>query len=226
LDDLIRLFVGRTDAMTFAQLEPLLEAAGIKSLDAINGEEQIRDIHQRIVEGQLGVQSIVGDAYAVPFGPEQLQLPRAFVLTGQRFNADGWALGQVIFDRISWDEEIPGYTFGGKVIRRYCSALDMAYSALGNHQIGWEIVQRMLNEGNRSNFRDGLPYAHNLISSRWQIRSNASRPPPGKTASIPDGWRLCANCRDRPQRCSIPRRCAPGHGRSARSTRNWRRIPS
>jgi hypothetical protein len=164
LDDLLRLFVGRTDAMTFAQLQPLLQAAQIMSLDAIKGEDQLRALHQQIVEGRLGTQLIVGDAYIAPFGPEQLQLPRAFVLTGQRFNADGWALGQVIFDGILWNEEIPGYTLDGKVLRRYCSALDMAYTALANHQIGWVIAERMLDDANRTNFRDGLPYAHNLVA--------------------------------------------------------------
>ena len=35
---------------------------------------------------------------------------------------------------------------------------------LGNRQIGWEIGQRMLDTASRANFRDGLPYAHNLTA--------------------------------------------------------------
>ena len=73
-------------------------------------------------------------------------------------------MGQVIFDRIQWNEDIPGATFFGKVIRRYGSALDMAYSVLGNRQIGWEIAQRMLATDDRIQWRDGLPYAHNLTA--------------------------------------------------------------
>src|SRR6185369_5059567 len=84
--------------------------------------------------------------------------------TGQRFVPDAWALAQVTFDRIKWNQEIPGFTWFGKVIRRYPSALDVAYSVLGNRQIGWEIGQRMLDTASRNNLRDGLPYAHNLTA--------------------------------------------------------------
>jgi hypothetical protein len=164
IDNIIRLFVGRPDAMTFAQLQPLLAASELQSLESVTSLDQLKTLHQKIIQGQFGLQLIAGDAYFSPFGSEQYQLPRAFVLTGQRFNPDGWALGQVIFDRIHWNEEIPGYTFGDKVIRRYTSALDMAYSVLGNRQIGFEIAQRMLDVAGRSGFRDGLPYAHNLTA--------------------------------------------------------------
>src|SRR5206468_4077836 len=41
LDALIRLMVGRTDAMTFGQLQPLLDAAGISSLSSITGLDQL-----------------------------------------------------------------------------------------------------------------------------------------------------------------------------------------
>jgi hypothetical protein len=162
LDNLIRLFVGRADAMTFAQLQPLLQAAGINSLEAITSLAPLVKLQQDIVNGNLGTQLYAGDVFYSPFGPEQVQLPRSFVLTGQRFVPDGWALAQVTFDRILWDKEIPGYTVSGKVLRRYTSALDAVYGVLGNRQIGWEIAQRMLDTGSRTNLRDGLPYAHNL----------------------------------------------------------------
>jgi Protein of unknown function (DUF3160) len=160
----IRFFVGRTDEMTFAQLQPLLTAAAITSLEAVTSVDQLAKLQQDIVQGNLGVQLIPGDIYYSPFGPEQVQLPRSFAFTGQRFVPDGWALGQVTFDRIIWKEEIPGFTLSGKVIRRYPSALDVAYSVLGNRQIGWEIGQRMLDIASRTSFRDGLPYAHNLTA--------------------------------------------------------------
>jgi hypothetical protein len=164
LDDLIRLFVGRTDEMTFAQLQPLLNAAGITSLEAVTSVDQLAKLQQDIVQGNLGVQLIPGDVYYAGFGPEQTQLSRSFAFTGQRFVPDGWALGQVTYDRIIWNEEVPGVTLGLRVIRRYPSALDVAYSVLGNRQIGWEIGQRMLDTASRAKFRDGLPYAHNLTA--------------------------------------------------------------
>ncbi|MFO1498334.1 MAG: DUF3160 domain-containing protein [Verrucomicrobiota bacterium] len=175
LDDLIRVFVGRADAMTFGQLQPLLDAAGLQSPESITSLEVLKELQRKVGEGTLGLQTIAGDAYFSPCGPDQYQLPRAFVLTGQRFNPDGWALGKVIFDRIAWNQEIPGYTFFGKVIRRHPSALDMAYSVLGNEWAGWEAAQRMLDTTKRSNFRDGLPYAHNLTA----LARTFNRIPPG-----------------------------------------------
>ncbi len=162
LDDFIRLFVGRTDAMTFAQLQPLLDASGINSLDEITSEDLFK-LQQQVVQGDLGLQLIPGDVYFSPFSREQTQLPRSFVLTGQRFNPDGWSLGQVTFDRIKWNVEIPGATFFQKIIRRYPSALDVAFSVLGNREAGPNIAQRML-DPNGLKFRDGLPYAHNLTA--------------------------------------------------------------
>jgi hypothetical protein len=176
LDEVLRLFTGRVDAMTFAQFSPLLTAGGADSLAAITSLQQLVELNQQIVQGQLGLQWIPADVYESPFGTNQLQLPRSFVLTGQRFNPDGWALGQVIFDRIKWNEEIPGYTFFGKVIRRYASALDMAYAVLGNRSVGPGIAERMLDVGSRSGFRDGLPYAHNLtaLARTFERMSEAS----------------------------------------------------
>ena len=162
LDSLLSLFVGRTDAMTFAQLKPLLDAAGIRSLNSITSAAQLAALQQGIVNGGLGLQLIPGDAYVSPFGPEQVQLPRAFVLTGQRFVPDGWTLANVTFDRILWPEDVPGMTVFGKVLRRVPSALDAAYAVLGNREIGLEIAQRMLAPRTAGNFRDGFPYAHNL----------------------------------------------------------------
>ena len=164
LDDLIRLFVGPPDAMTFVQMQPLLAAAGIASLEAIASSAPLIKLQRDIILGNLGEQLYQGDVYYSPFGPEQLQLPRSFAFTGQRFVADGWTLAQVVFDRIVWNEEIPGYTVFKKVLRRYPSALDVAYGTLGNRPSGWEIARRMQDIAARGNLRDGLPYAHNLTA--------------------------------------------------------------
>jgi len=162
MDSLLRLFVGRADEMTFAQFKPLLDAAGFKSLDSITNTTQLAGLQRAIFSGELGMQLIPGDAYFTPCSREQVQLPRSFALTGQRFVADGWALAEVTFDRILWPQDVPGMTVLGKVLRRVPSVLDVAYGVLGNREIGWEIAQRMLLPRTSGNFRDGFPYAHNL----------------------------------------------------------------
>lgn len=164
LDHVIRLFVGRSDAMNFAQLDPLLTAAGITSLESITNSTQIADLQQAILRGNLGVQLYAGDVHASPFGPDQAQLPRSFVFTGQRFVPDSWALAQVTFDRIPWFEEIPDVTWFKKILRRVPTSLDVAYSVLGNRQVGPELAERMLTPRTPGNFRDGFPYAHRLAA--------------------------------------------------------------
>jgi hypothetical protein len=163
-DAVIRLFVGRADAMHFAQLTPLLDAAGINSLAAVDSPERIANLQRAIAGGTLGLQLIPGDSHLSPLGPAQTQLPRAFSFNAQRFVPDGWALAQVTYDRVGWPEEIPGVTLDGKVLRRMGSAVDVAFSVLGNRSTGDLIAQRMLAPREAGDFRDGLPYAHNLLA--------------------------------------------------------------
>jgi hypothetical protein len=94
-DSLVRLFTGRSDSMTFAQLKPLLDAAGITSLESVTSTDQLAALHKGIREGTLGLQIIPGDVYVTPLGPEEVQLPRSFALTGQRFIPDGFVLAEV-----------------------------------------------------------------------------------------------------------------------------------
>ncbi|HNQ91014.1 MAG TPA: DUF3160 domain-containing protein [Verrucomicrobiota bacterium] len=164
LDDLIRFFVGRPDSMTLPQLQGLLDAAGMGSLSTITSLEQLERLQEQLFAGTLGEQLYAGDVLASPFGPGQAQLPRVFLFTGQRFVPDGWALAQVTFDRVLWFEDLPGLTWYTKVLRRYPSALDVAYSVLGNGPMGDLIAERMMDGIGGMPFRDGLPYAHNLTA--------------------------------------------------------------
>lgn len=164
MDSILRLFVGRTDSMNFAHLLPLLEASGITSFDSITSQQQIVDLQAAIANGTLGLQLIPGDVHLTPLGHEQAQMPRAFAFMGQRFIPDGWAMAQVTYDRIHWPEEIWPLTFDFKVLRRMCSSLDVAYSVLGNITTADLIAERMLMPWQDGGFRDGYPYAHNLVA--------------------------------------------------------------
>ena len=93
-------------------------------------------------------------------------LPRSFTFMGQKFVLDSWALNKLVFDDILWIEN--GIT--NKVMRRIPSALDVAFSVLGNSQIVPELVARMTNQNGRL-FRDGYPYQHNLSAVRNVIDS-------------------------------------------------------
>jgi hypothetical protein len=164
LDDFIRMFVGRSQAMNFSQLNYLLDSAGITSLDELT-TDTLSNLQAAIYTGGYGKQLYAADVFFSPFGTNQVQLPASCSFLGQAFIPDGWAISEVIYDRIFWNEDIPLITQGQKVLRRYASALDVAYATLGNRQVGDLIAARMLDTSGIGKFRDGYPYAHNLTAA-------------------------------------------------------------
>jgi hypothetical protein len=122
---------------------------------AANRHDRLERFQAELLQGRYGVQTYANATYPSPNGPAQTQLPGVFTVTGQRFIPDGWATAQVTFDRIRWNEELPGgRTYFGKVVRRLPTGLDVAFSVFGNTQITPEIAAGIV--------QSGLPYHHNL----------------------------------------------------------------
>lgn len=163
LDELLELYVGRTDALSFREMGNLRAASGLIDFTTANRPEGIARFQADLLAGTFGVQNYAGAAYPTPLGPAQTQLPRVFSAFGRRFILDGWATAQVTFDRIRWNEDLPdGKTFHGKVVRRIPIGLDVAFGVLGNTQVAPEIAAYIL--GGSDPIRDGLPYQHNLAA--------------------------------------------------------------
>src|SRR5258708_39302207 len=118
--------------MNSAQLNGLLQGAGVKSLADLNMTGKLDDLQQSIENGNLGVQNIRSDLFVSPLGPDQISLPRSFTFLGQRFVFDSWVLSKVLFDDILWNAE--------KVDRRQPSSLDFAFAVLGNNGIVPELI--------------------------------------------------------------------------------------
>jgi hypothetical protein len=167
-DRLLQTFVGRTDSMTFAQLDAVLQKGGIRSPADVKTLAVLEKLQGDIVAGKVGVQEIHGDVYASPFGPEKVQLPHSFTVLGQKFVLDSWALAKVVYDDVLWDEK--------KVQRRIPSGLDTAFAVLGNDQVVPLLVERMTDRAGRR-FRDGLNYQHNLAAVREVV-----------DAQVPSAW--------------------------------------
>lgn len=173
-DQIIQVFVGWTDSATFAQLNDLLKAAKILALTDLPDMASLLRLQQQIAEGQIGVQNIRSDHFVSPLGREQFTLPQSFTVFGQKFVPDSWALAQCVFDSILWNESgRPGEE--QKVGRRVPSALDVAFSTLGNNQTVPELLAR-LRDGSptRHPFRDGLNYQHNLAAVRRVMDAQGS----------------------------------------------------
>ncbi len=178
LDEILQMFVGTSDCLTVPQLNDLLTAAGIQSPANLATASALSNLQARIMSGDVGVQSIRSGYLWSPLSHEQIKLPRTFCLLGQRFTLDGWAHSQCTFDSIMWDENgIPGLE--DKVMRRVPSALDVAFSVLGNNQIVPEIAARISNTtltpgDGRPYWRDGKPYQHNLAAVRNVVATQDS----------------------------------------------------
>jgi hypothetical protein len=191
-DSVVQMFVGAPDSLNFAQLSDVLAAGGIVSPSNLPTTAALQALQMQIMSGQLGVQNIRNDYFWSPLTRAQIKLPRAFTFMGQRFNMDGWAHSKVVFDDVIWDEDgIPG--FEDKVMRRVPSALDIAFSVLGNNQVVADLAARIsrtnltLADG-RAFFRDGLKYQHNLAAVRSVVDGQA---PAAWTNNIYSSWLAC-----------------------------------
>lgn len=188
----LEMYVGTPDSLNFAQLNGLLLAAGIHSPLDLPDAAALTNLQHQLMSGQLGMQQITGGYYFSPFGPEQVKLPRSFTVMGQRFVMDSWAIQKCVVDQIIWDDDgIPDVW--DKVMRRVPSALDIAFSVLGNSQTVPLIADRIsrtnltLADG-RPYWRDGLRYQHNLAA----VRNVIDRQSAGTwTNSIYNHWLAC-----------------------------------
>lgn len=188
----LEMYVGTPDSLNFAQLNGLLVSAGINSPADLPNQAALTNLQNQLMTGQLGLQQITSGYYYSPFSATQVKLPRSFAFMGQRFVMDSWAFSKCTFDDILWDDDgIPGVE--DKVLRRVPSALDVAFSILGNSQIVPEIAARIartnLTAGDgRAFWRDGRKYQHNLAAVRNVIDSQN---PGAWTNSIYNHWLAC-----------------------------------
>ncbi len=167
LDQITTAFVGTTDSMTFAQLDDLLAAANIQSLEDVPDLATLTNLQTRLLTGELGVEDIRSGVFFSPLSSEQAKLPRSFTVSGQKFVVDSWAFSEVTYDSILWSP-VDGTNvavFDGKVLRRKPSCLDVAFSIFGNDSVVPELATRMT-ETNGVIWRDDLPYQRNLTAVR------------------------------------------------------------
>ncbi|DBA04937.1 TPA: hypothetical protein N0F65_006939 [Lagenidium giganteum] len=92
------------------------------------------------------------------------KLPTSFALLGQRFVWSAFIFSKVVFDQVMQQ--------GQKVKRRMPSALDAAFALFGNDEAANLLLKRMSSSKSDPDFvpfRDGQPYAANLVALRRTI---------------------------------------------------------
>nr|WP_261208388.1 DUF3160 domain-containing protein [Laspinema sp. D2d] len=161
IDQFLTAFLGETDSMSFSHLEQILETVKIQVPVNINDPSLLNIIQEELAKTTWGYQEICSHIYeASKDEPQSFKLPRAFTFLGQRFTLDSWVFSNVVYDRICWHDK--------KVPRLMPSALDFAFTTLGNCQIIPELVARLTNKQGQK-FRDGLLYHHHLAALKEVI---------------------------------------------------------
>jgi hypothetical protein len=111
-------FVGEPDAMTLAEIRPLLDALGAKGPADVAAMSDDA-VAQAIVDGGFGAQRIASELMAAG-GQGTIPLSRSFAVFPQRYTFDAHVLSNVSFDRVG----------GGSIPRMMPSPLDVAFATL------------------------------------------------------------------------------------------------
>jgi len=154
-DDLLKVFVGVSDSMGFDQLGLVLASAGIQDPGKVSSLDALKNVQDAIQSGNFGLQQILSHPFVATPEGTPLVLPRSFTVFGQKFVMDSWAMGQLVFDKVTWDDR--------KLPRRLPSALDVAFTVFGNRNAADLLAERILREDGVP-FRDGYPIQHHLTS--------------------------------------------------------------
>ena len=185
-DRMIETFVGRADSMTFAQLGALLTGLGVRSPQEVQTEPALAALQKRVEASKFGAQEIRGDVFCVDPYTGRVILPRSFTILGQKFCVDSWVTAKIVYDDVWWNNK--------SVKRRIPSCLDVGFAVFGNDQLVPDLVGRMTNPTGRE-FRDGLPYQHNLAAARQVLDA---RPKAMWDENLYTGWLGCLRELSRP----------------------------
>jgi hypothetical protein len=167
IDRALLQLIGKSDSLNVSQFGAVLADAGIGDASQVT-KETLAGLRTRILDSKIGEQHIRGEWFRVnPTDPRPFVLPRTFAFMGQRFILDSWALSKIVYDDILWTAFDPkvGQDVTKKIQRRIPSCTDVAFAVFGNDHLVPALTQRMKNPAGRE-FRDGLPYQHNLTAVR------------------------------------------------------------
>ncbi len=156
MENVLRAFIGEQDNVTPEQFQQVMSEEGIGSaadlLDVATWQQFKSTLLTKSFAGQQILSQIL---YSDPFAPDQIEPASAMFLLGQRFVIDSYVTGNVVYDRISFENK--------KVRRMLPNSLDVLF-ALGNDA----STQLLLDELAR------FPYAQNLAGLRYLIDSYGS----------------------------------------------------
>ena len=154
-DEILKVYVGVSDSMGFDQLAMVLKSAGLDDPADVDSLETLEAVQASIESGDFGFQQILSHPFVATSSGPSLVLPRSFTVFGQKFVMDSWALGQLVFDKVLWDNN--------KLPRRLPSALDVAFTVFGNRNAA-DLLAERIQRSDGVPFRDGYQIQHHLAA--------------------------------------------------------------
>ena len=184
LDSTIKFFVGESDNVTLNNIQTLKSISGIRQADELLDTIRLRVFQETLSQQSYAFQRINSQILmSDPSSPDQIKPAPAFLLLGQRFVLDSYITGNVVYDRIVYNNQ--------KIERMLPSTLDVLFS-LGNDAAA-QLLEPELQK---------YHYASNLEALRYLTDSYDSG---FWTSSLYNGWlQMIRSVNPPPIRDSLP----------------------
>jgi len=161
IDQILRILVGQSDNMTLADLERYRADLRLDGPQRILNAGQ-KQLLQQLLDHDYGQQRITGQILARHLqnpSPDAMPLPVSFMLIGQRFSLDAYAMSNLVYDRLLVE--------GDRVMRRFPSTMDVMY-VLGNDRALSHLEPELAKYGYRDNLEGLRATADSLGPDYWQ----------------------------------------------------------
>lgn len=153
VEEILRYFVGESDNVTLSNLETLLALTGVDSASTLLEADWFAAFRDTLRGQSYAFQRILSQIImSDPANPDDIRPASAFLLFGQRFIIDSYITGNVVYDKIKFEQN--------KVWRALPSRYDVLFS-LGNDATAQLLEQEL----------STYHYATNLASLRYLVDS-------------------------------------------------------
>lgn len=153
IDGILRGIVGESDNVTLSNIRSLVQITHLGSADQLLDSTRFAGFQETLRQQAYAFQRINSQILmSDPMSPDQVVPASAFLLLGQRFVIDSYTTGNVVYDKIIYNNT--------KVRRMLPSTLDVLF-ALGNDAAS-QLLEPELNRYN---------YSSNLAAVRYLVDS-------------------------------------------------------
>ncbi|MFA6541630.1 MAG: DUF3160 domain-containing protein [Bacteroidota bacterium] len=153
IDSLIQMFAGEQDNVTVSNLQSLLSSISIDSASALLDTNVVNKFQDSLSTQSYAFQRINSQILmSDPMSPEQIRPAAAFMLLGQRFVIDSYVTGNVVYDKIIFQNN--------KILRMLPSTHDVLF-ALGNNA----SAQFLTNDFKQYHYEPNLAALRYLVDS-------------------------------------------------------------